>query len=150
MRLLRRLSVRMWARHGRTDDRRRDEGAGLGIEPLESRVLLASSAVRGALARRLARAAAGNQTLTAAEVGQLLRRAAAASASNDAIIAVVDRGGNVLGVRVEAGVAPAITGNAAALTFAVAGALAEARTAALFANNTAPLTSRTIQFISQS
>jgi uncharacterized protein GlcG (DUF336 family) len=43
-------------------------------------------------------------------VGQLLRRAAAASASRDAIIAVVDRGGNVLGVRVEDGVAPAITG----------------------------------------
>jgi hypothetical protein len=83
------------------------------------------------------------------EVGQLIDRAAAASARNDAIIAVVDRGGRVLGVRVEAGVSPAITGSPATLTFAVDGALAEARTAALFANQNTPLTSRTIQFISQ-
>ena len=44
---------------------------------------------------------------------------------------------------------PAITGNPAALTFAIDGALAEARTGAFFGNNQAPLTSRTIQFISQ-
>jgi uncharacterized protein GlcG (DUF336 family) len=35
------------------------------------------------------------------------------------------------------------------LTFAVDGAVAEARTGAYFANDTAPLTSRTVQFISQ-
>ena len=35
------------------------------------------------------------------------------------------------------------------LTFAIDGAVAEARTGAFFANNQAPLTSRTIQFISQ-
>jgi uncharacterized protein GlcG (DUF336 family) len=89
-------------------------------------------------------------TLTAVEVGQLLRRAAAASASNDAIIAVVDRGGNVLGVRVEAGVSPAITTSPERLTFAVDGALAEARSAAFFSTDAAALTSRTVQFISQS
>src|SRR5205814_1145483 len=71
-------------------------------------------------------------------------------ASDDAIVAVVDRGGNVLGVRVEGGVSPAVTATPAALTLAVDGALAKARTAAFFANDTAPLTSRTIQFISQS
>ena len=38
-------------------------------------------------------------------------RAAAATASNDAIIAVVDRNGHILGVRVEGDVSPAITGN---------------------------------------
>jgi uncharacterized protein GlcG (DUF336 family) len=84
------------------------------------------------------------------EVEQLLQRAAGASAHNDAIIAVVDRGGRVLGVRVEAGVSPQLTGNAGSLVFAVDGALAEARTAAFFANDQAPLTSRTVQFISQS
>src|SRR5262245_15491596 len=89
-------------------------------------------------------------SLTAGEVQQLLRRAAAASASNDAIIAVVDREGSVLGVRVESGVSPRITGSTASLVFAIDGALAKARTGAFFANNQAPLTSRTVQFISQS
>jgi uncharacterized protein GlcG (DUF336 family) len=84
------------------------------------------------------------------EVTQLLDRAAGATASDDAIVAVVDRGGHLLGLRVESGVSPVFTGNAAALIFAVDGALAEARTGAFFASDQAPLTSRTIQFISQS
>jgi uncharacterized protein GlcG (DUF336 family) len=88
--------------------------------------------------------------LKASEVEQLLDRATAASASNDAIIAIVDRGGRVLGVRVENGVSPLIQNNNANLVFAVDGALALARTGAFFANNGAPLTSRTVQFISQS
>jgi uncharacterized protein GlcG (DUF336 family) len=88
--------------------------------------------------------------LSAEEVEQLLERAAAASASNDAIIAVVDRGGRVLGVRAESGVSPALLNDPAQLTFAVDGALALARTGAFFANDQAPLTSRTVQFISQS
>jgi uncharacterized protein GlcG (DUF336 family) len=87
--------------------------------------------------------------LTAAEVGTLLQRAAAATASDDGIVAVVDRGGRVLGVRVEGNVSPAITGDPNKLVFAIDGAIAEARTAAFFANGGAPLTSRTIQFISQ-
>jgi uncharacterized protein GlcG (DUF336 family) len=88
--------------------------------------------------------------LMANEVQALLQRAAAASSRSDAIIAIVDRDGRVLGVRVEAGVSPAIQNDPALLTFAVDGALAEARTGAFFANDTAPLTSRTIEFISQS
>jgi uncharacterized protein GlcG (DUF336 family) len=91
-----------------------------------------------------------NEVLSTSDVSTLLQRAAAASSRNDAIIAVVDRSGNILGVRVEAGVNPAITGNPEMLTFAIDGAVAEARTAAFFANNQAPLTSRTIEFISQS
>jgi uncharacterized protein GlcG (DUF336 family) len=87
--------------------------------------------------------------LTAGEVKQLLQRAAMADAHQDAIITIVDRGGNILGVRVEAGVSPQITGNNTNLVFAIDGALAEARTGAFFANDQAPLTSRTIQFISQ-
>jgi uncharacterized protein GlcG (DUF336 family) len=89
-------------------------------------------------------------TLSAGDVNALLKRAAAATKSNDAIIAIVDRGGRVLGVRVEGGVSPAITGNLEKRVFAIDGALAEARTGAFFGNNQAPLTSRTIQFISQS
>lgn len=90
------------------------------------------------------------QTITAAEVNILLQRAAAASVTSDAIIAIVDRNGRILGVRVESGVAPEITGNVGNLVFAVDGAVAKARTGAFFGNNQAPLTSRTIQFISQS
>jgi uncharacterized protein GlcG (DUF336 family) len=89
-------------------------------------------------------------TLAAAQVGQLLQRAAAATARDSAIVAVVDRNGNILGVRVEGGVSPAITGSKTNLVFAIDGAVSLARTGAFFANDQAPLTSRTIQFISQS
>ena len=88
--------------------------------------------------------------LTPAEVNTLLQRATAADPTNNAIIAVVDRGGRVLGVRVDDSVSTDITGNADNLVFAVDGALAEARTAAFFANDQAPLTSRTIENLSQS
>ncbi|HET6576093.1 MAG TPA: hypothetical protein VFG68_21000 [Fimbriiglobus sp.] len=89
-------------------------------------------------------------TLSADEVRILLDRATAATASRDAIIAVVDRNGRILGVRVEDQVSAAITADTATLVFAVDGAVAKARTGAFFGNNQAPLTSRTIQFISQS
>ena len=88
-------------------------------------------------------------TLTTAEVGQLLSRAAAATASDNAIIAVVDRNGTILGVRVEGGVNAALLADPVTRDFAINGAVAEARTGALFGNDTAPLTSRTIQEISQ-
>ena len=87
--------------------------------------------------------------LTAAQVNGLLGRAAAAINNDSAIVAIVDRSGRVLGVRVEGGVSPIITGTTANLVFAIDGALAEARTGAFFGNDQAPLTSRTIQFISQ-
>jgi hypothetical protein len=89
-------------------------------------------------------------TLTSVEVEQLLKRAAAATASDQAIVAVVDRAGTILGVRVEGNVSPSVTTDPAALNFAIDGAVAEARTGALFTSNAAALTSRTIQFISQS
>ena len=84
---------------------------------------------------------------TAAEVADLLDRASAATASTDAIIAIVDRGGRILGVRVESGVA---FPDVATMVFAIDGAVAKARTAAFFASNEAPLTSRTIRILSQS
>jgi uncharacterized protein GlcG (DUF336 family) len=112
------------------------------------------------------------RVLSAGDVEKLLRRAAAASASNDAIIAIVDRGGRILGVRVEQGVIAmydanhngridAGTAEEERLVFAIDGAVAKARTAALFANGkgefnadgapiVGPLTSRTVRFISQS
>ncbi len=103
--------------------------------------------------------------LTAADVDQLLARATAVTPSNDAIIAIVDRNGRILGVRTEIGVNPAILGNPALLAFAIDGAVAKARTAAFFSNGDptnptgpfadgigtlAPLTSRLIGFLSGS
>ena len=87
--------------------------------------------------------------LTTTEVSALLQRAAAAANVNNAIIAVVDRNGTILGVRVESGVSPDITGNVVNDVFAIDGAVALARTGAYFGNDQAPLTSRTIQMISQ-
>ncbi len=88
-------------------------------------------------------------TLTTSQVNVLLQRAAAATGSDDAIIAIVDRNGTILGVRVEGGVSTAITGNKNKLGFAIDGAVAKARTGAFFSSNADPLTSRTVQFISQ-
>jgi uncharacterized protein GlcG (DUF336 family) len=113
----------------------------LRVEELESRVAPALIASQTPLVV---------PNLTAAQVGTLLQRAAAATASDDAIVAIVDRGGNILGVRVEGGVSPLITGNPTTLGFAIDGALAEARAGAYFSSDAAPLTSRTVQFISQS
>ena len=89
-------------------------------------------------------------TLTTTQVSNLLKRAAAATGSDDAIIAVVDRNGTILGVRVEGQVSGSVTGNPNIFRFAIDGAVAKARTAAFFSSNADPLTSRTIQFISQS
>ena len=91
-----------------------------------------------------------NTVLATSDVNQLLQRAAAATPGENAIVAIVDRNGDILGVRVEGNVSPLVTGNLSALTFAIDGAVAEARTGAFFANNAAPLTSRTVEFISQS
>jgi uncharacterized protein GlcG (DUF336 family) len=113
----------------------------LFIEQLEDRTAPALIASQMPLAAPL---------LTTTQVATLLQRAAAATASDDAIVTVVDRAGNILGVRVESGVSAAITGNSEKLDFAIDGAVAEARTGAFFSSDAAPLTSRTVQYISQS
>jgi uncharacterized protein GlcG (DUF336 family) len=117
------------------------------VEGLERRDLLAATTTT---ATAVAAAAADPNQLTPSDVATILERAARATASDDAIVAVVDREGNPLGIRVEGNVSPAITGSTEKLVFAIDGALAEARTGAFFGNDQAPLTSRTIQDISQS
>ncbi len=94
-------------------------------------------------------ASADEPLLTPSDVQALLQRAAAATSLNSAIIAVVDRNGTILGVRVESGVSPDITDNVANKVFAIDGAVSLARTGAYFANDTANLTSRLVQEISQ-
>ncbi len=88
--------------------------------------------------------------ITDTEANTLLQRASMATSSNDAIIAVVDRSGRILGVRTESDVDAAFAGRTVDRVFAIDGAVAKARTAAFFSNGEAPLTSRTIRFISQS
>jgi hypothetical protein len=73
--------------------------------------------------------------LTAEDVGKLLDRASMATSCDDAIIAIVDRTGRILGVRVEAGVNAALQNDPVRLAFAIDGAVAKARTAAFFSNN---------------
>ncbi len=144
-------------RQGRTLERcRRVAGVPrLNFERLETRALMASTPAGhppspiDPVGGPAVNAATDAAQLTPAEVNQLLQRATAADPYNNAIIAVVDRGGRVLGVRVENGVSSAVTSNAGTLVFAVDGALAEARTGAFFANDQAPLTSRTIENLSQ-
>lgn len=121
--------------------RRRALAANLAVERLEDRCTPALIASQQALAPPV---------LTTTDVELLLERAAAATKSNDGIIAIVDRGGTILGVYVESGVSPLITGTQEKLGFAVDGAVALARTAAFFSNDTAALTSRTVQELSQS
>ncbi len=88
--------------------------------------------------------------LTTGQVQSLLQRAAAAANTQAEIIAVVDRNGDILGVGVGKGV---VFSSTAEEVFAIDGAVAEARTAALFSSDFpdgSPLSSRAIQFISQS
>ena len=109
----------------------RPRGSGLGVEALETRALLAAA------------------QLSTTEVAALLDRATAVTPSKDAIIAVVDRSGRILGVRTETDVTATIT-DPATLAFAIDGAVAKARTGAFFSNGQAILTSRTVSHISQS
>jgi uncharacterized protein GlcG (DUF336 family) len=102
---------------------------GDGLERLEGRAMMAAA------------------QLSMDEVEVLLDRASAATPSTDAIIAVVDRSGKILGVRTETDFAGMTSEQ---LSFAIDGAVAKARTGAFFSNGQAILTSRTVSHISQS
>jgi uncharacterized protein GlcG (DUF336 family) len=85
--------------------------------------------------------------LTAAEVQTVVQNAAQ-SANAPLVIAVADRAGNVLAVFRNASAPATATGNFGATVDASELAVALARTAAYFSNNQAPLSSRTVRFIS--
>jgi uncharacterized protein GlcG (DUF336 family) len=125
---------------GRSAEKR--EQRSYGFESLEGRHMLAAAPIPIPVGD------AAKDFITQAEVETLLARAAGATSSEDAIIAVVDRGGHILGVRLEQDVVDTIT-DIPTEVFAIDGAVAKARTAAFFASNQAPLTSRTIRSLSQ-
>jgi uncharacterized protein GlcG (DUF336 family) len=88
------------------------------------------------------------QSLTAADVTALTQAAAQAADSNTMVIAVVDRSGNVLGVHRKPSAPSLAAGNFSAQVDANELAVSLARTAAFFSNDQAPLSSRTVRFLS--
>src|SRR5882724_3734472 len=88
------------------------------------------------------------QPLAQAEVTQIVAAAATAAAADTMVIAVVDRQGKVLGVFRKPNAPSLAMGNFSIMEDANDVAVALARTGAFFSNNQAPLTSRTVRFIS--
>ena len=86
--------------------------------------------------------------LSAADVQNIVQGAAEAADVASMVIAVVDRVGNVLAVYRKPGAGTSATGNFGATVDVNDLAVALARTAAYFSNDAAPLSSRTVRFIS--
>src|SRR5271166_1845069 len=87
------------------------------------------------------------QDLTAAEVGAIVN-AAASSANDPFVIAVTDRSGRPLAVFRKTGAPATAIGNFSVTVDANDLALNLARTAAFFSNDQAPLSSRTVRYLS--
>lgn len=85
--------------------------------------------------------------LTADDVNNAITSAATA-VSSPLVIAVTDRQGNILGVYRKANAPTTATGNFGATVDANELAVGLARTASFFSNDTAPLSSRTVRYIS--
>lgn len=85
--------------------------------------------------------------LTAGDA-QALVQSAATAADGPMVIAVVDRLGRILALYRKAGAPITVTGNFGATVDANELAVSLARTAAFFSNDQAPLSSRTVRFIS--
>jgi uncharacterized protein GlcG (DUF336 family) len=85
--------------------------------------------------------------LTAADV-QSVVQSAVMSVNTPLTVAVTDRGGNILAVFQKPGAAATATGNFGATVPATELAVALARTASYFSNDQAPLSSRTVRFVS--
>jgi len=86
--------------------------------------------------------------LTAADVTAVVQAAARAVDPTTMVIAVTDRGGNVLGVFRKPNAPLTVIGNFSVPVNANDEAVSLARTAAFFSNNQAPLSSRTVRAIS--
>ena len=90
------------------------------------------------------------QALSVSEVTQIVTAAAASVSTDTLVIAVVDRQGKVLGAFHKSGapIGALSLGNFSVMENADDVAVQLARTGAFFSNNQAPLTSRTVRFIS--
>jgi uncharacterized protein GlcG (DUF336 family) len=88
------------------------------------------------------------QVLTQADVSAVVEAAATAAQSDTMAIAVVDRLGRILAVYKGPSAPAQVTGNFGAMVPADDLAVSLARTGAFFSNDDAPLSSRTVRFIS--
>jgi uncharacterized protein GlcG (DUF336 family) len=88
------------------------------------------------------------QVLSQSDVTAIVQAAATAAQSDTMAIAVVDRLGRILAVYKGPSVPALVPGNFGAMAPADDFAVALARTAAFFSNNQAPLSSRTVRYIS--
>jgi uncharacterized protein GlcG (DUF336 family) len=87
-------------------------------------------------------------TLSATDVGNIIQAGVSAVSPTTMVIAVVDRAGNVLALYRKPDAPATVTGNFGAQVSANDIAVNLARTGAFFSNDQAPLTSRTVRFIS--
>jgi uncharacterized protein GlcG (DUF336 family) len=90
----------------------------------------------------------GQDGLTAAEVNAVIEKAATAIDSRSLVIAVTDRQGNILGLFRKTDAPTEATGNFGKAVDTNELAIATARTAAFFSHDQAPLSSRTVRYIS--
>src|ERR1700684_2441711 len=88
------------------------------------------------------------QTLSKTDVSAIVQAAAQAVSSDTMAIAVVDRLGLILAVYKEPSVPPTVVGNFSQMVASDDLAVSLARTGAFFSNDQAPLSSRTVRFIS--
>src|ERR1700727_3126343 len=88
------------------------------------------------------------ESLTQADVQMLVQAAATAAQSNAMAIAVVDRLGRILAVYKQPGAPASLPGNFGTPVPPDELAVSLARTGAFFSNDQAPLSSRTVRFIS--
>ncbi|MGH6683310.1 MAG: hypothetical protein ACRECA_05205, partial [Pseudolabrys sp.] len=86
---------------------------------------------------------------SAADVSSIVQAAAEAADPNTMVIAVVDRAGRVLGVYRKPAAPTLATGNFGAQVDTNELAVSLARSAAFFSNDQAPLSSRTVRFLSE-
>ncbi|MBI3665839.1 MAG: heme-binding protein [Acidobacteria bacterium] len=86
--------------------------------------------------------------LTAGDVQSVVQRAAESLDSTAMVIAVTDRQGDVLALYRKPGAPPTAVGNFSMMVDTNELAVALARTASFFSNNQAPLSTRTVRFIS--
>src|SRR5262249_55390374 len=89
-----------------------------------------------------------NAFLTAADVTEVTRRAAESIDATTMVIAVTDREGQILALLRKPDAPTTVIGNFGATVNANDFAVSLARTAAFFSNDQAPLSSRTVRFIS--
>jgi len=92
--------------------------------------------------------ASASITLTFSDVDSIVHAAAVATSPTTAVIAVVDREGNVLALYRKPDAPLTVAGNFGIQTGTNDVAIGLARTAAFFSNDQAPLPSRTVRFIS--